>query len=362
MNKQEPKSRVRASDAKPDSAANTPAASDKWDPGFSFPKFLTVSPSPHIKNPEKTSTIMLDVLIALIPAFAWGVYVFGFRALLIGVLSVGCCVGFEAACQFILRRPVTVSDLSACVTGLLLAMNLPVGVPLFIPVVGSFFAIVIVKQLFGGIGKNFVNPALAARVFLFSWAGELSTFTTPGSVVNSLLPTLDPADLVVGATPLASLKEELAPGASVMDMFLGNVGGCIGEVSALLLLAGGIWLLFRRIITWHTPVAFIGTVAILSLLFPRLSGQPLESMLYEVFSGGLFLAAIFMATDYATTPVTPRGRIIFGVGCGALTYLIRRFGSYAEGVSFSILIMNLLVWYIDKITMPRRFGGGKHGN
>ena len=322
------------------------------------PVFLTVSPSPHIRNPENISSIMLDVLIALMPAFLWGVYVFGWRALMIGVLSVASCVGFEALTEKILKCPITVSDLSAAVTGLLLAMNLPVSVPLWMPVVGGFFAIVVVKQIFGGIGKNFVNPALAARVFLFTaWAGFMSRFPAAGAKINSLAIELHDSDIIAGATPLASLKEGVLPEVHLLDSIIGNVGGCIGEVSAFMLAAGGIYMLVRRVITWHIPVAYIGTVALLTYIFPQHGGVAAEFMLAEIFSGGLFIGAIFMATDYTTSPVTAKGRLIFGVGCGCLTVLIRYFGTYPEGVSFAILIMNVLVGYIDKLTIPRRFGG-----
>ena len=322
---------------------------------YSLPEFLTVSPSPHIKSADTTATVMLDVLIALAPAFIWGVFQFGVRALAIAAVSIGFCILWEALTEYLLKRPITVSDLSAAVTGLLLAMNLPVTVPLWMPVVGSFFAIVIVKQLFGGIGKNFVNPALAARVFLFSWASEMSAFPAVGEKISSFAITVP--DAVTSATPLATLKTGALPDTNLFAMIVGNMSGTIGEVSSLLLIAGGIYLLVRRVITWHIPVAYIGTVAALTFLFPRTTGVSVDFMLYEIFAGGLMLGAIFMATDYSTSPVTPVGRIVYGVGCGALTVLIRYFGSYPEGVSFSILIMNMLVWYIDKLTMPRRFGG-----
>ena len=329
---------------------------------ISMPEFLTVSPSPHLRNPENISSIMLDVIIALIPAMFWGVYVFGWRALLLCVLSVGCSVGFEAATEMLLHRNVTIGDLSAVVTGLLLCMNLPVSVPLWMPVVGAFFAIVVVKQLFGGIGKNFMNPALAARVFLFSsWAGYMSRFPQAGQKVNDLAVVLGEADIVAGATPLASLKNGSLPDTNLFDSIIGNTGGCIGEVSSLLLIAGGVYLLIRRVITWHTPVAYIGTVALLTYLFPRAGGVAVDFMLAEIFAGGLMLGAIFMATDYATSPVTKNGRLLYGVGCGLITVLIRYFGSYPEGVSFAILVMNLLVFYIDKLTVPRRFGGKPDG-
>lgn len=326
-----------------------------------MPEMLTVSPSPHITSPDTTATVMFDVILALLPAFLWGVYVFGIRALAVMAVSVIACVGFEAAAQVLLHRPVTIRDMSAAVTGLLLAMNLPVSVPLWMPVVGGFFAIVVVKQLFGGIGCNFVNPALAARVFLFSWASEMTAFSADGEKVTSLAPVLAEGDIVASATPLASLKTGQIPPETIIDMFLGQHAGCIGEVSALLLLAGGIFLLYQRVITWHIPVAYIGTVALMTFIFPQNAGMPVEFMLYELLAGGLMLGAFFMATDYATSPVTPAGRLIFGAGCGLLTVLIRYFGAYPEGVSFSILVMNLLVWYIDKATMPRRFGGKSDG-
>ncbi len=326
---------------------------------FSMPSLLTVQSSPHIRSHEKTSTIMLDVLIALLPAFIWGVYVFGTRAIAIGALSVGSAIAFEAITQFVLHRPVTINDLSAAVTGLLLAMNLPVTVPLWMPVIGTFFAIVVVKQLFGGIGKNFVNPALAARVFLFSWAGEMSTFQKFGEKINSVANTLSDSDIIAGATPLATLKQGNMPSENIFDMMTGNISGCIGEVSSILLIAGGVYLLVRRVITWQIPVAYIGTVALLTFIFPKAVGVAGNFMLYELFAGGLMLGAFFMATDYSTSPVTPNGRLLYGCGCGLITVLIRYFGSYPEGVSFAILIMNLFVWYIDKLTMPRRFGGKK---
>ncbi|MBR5252584.1 MAG: RnfABCDGE type electron transport complex subunit D [Clostridia bacterium] len=327
-----------------------------------MPKFLTVSPSPHIKSPETTTTVMLEVIIALLPAFIWGVYIFGWRALVLGVLSIGSCVAFEALTQKMLHRPITVKDLSAAVTGLLLVMNLPVSVPLWMPIIGAFIAIVVVKQLFGGIGKNFLNPALAARVFLFSaWASNMSatSYTAPGNRINSL--AWEMSDVVSSATPLAALKGGELPKIGLTDMVIGNIGGCIGEVSAVLLALGGLYLIIRHIITWHIPVAYIGTVALLTLVFARGDVSALSFMLYEVFAGGLMIGAFFMATDYATSPVTPRGRLLFGFGCGVITVMIRYFGSYPEGVSFAILIMNMLVWYIDKVTMPRRFGGNANG-
>ena len=320
-----------------------------------MPELLRVSPSPHIRNPENTRSLMIDVIIALLPAFIWGVFVFGTRALLIAAVTIASCIIFEAAVQKILHRQVTVGDCSAALTGLLISMNMPVSAPLWMGVVGAFFAIVVVKQLFGGIGKNIVNPALAARVFLLSWASEMTTFTSAGSTVASLSVKVNAADIVATATPLASLKNGVLPSNSLIDMFFGNIGGCIGEVSSVLLIIGGVYLLVRKVITWHIPVSFIATVAALTYLFPR-SGDSATFMIYEVLSGGLLLGAFFMATDYTTSPVAPAGRIVYGIGCGAITVLIRYFGGYPEGVSFAILIMNLLVWYLDRAFMPKRFG------
>ena len=323
-----------------------------------MPEMLTVMPSPHIRASENTAKIMLKVIIALLPAYAWGVYVYGLRALLIGVIAIASAVGFEALTQYILHRKITVSDLSAVVTGLLLAMNLPASVPLWMPVAGSAVAIVLVKQLFGGIGKNFMNPALLARVFLMlAWTSEFRyTAAYDRLPVGKIM--FGEGDIVASATPLASLKTGALPTASLKDMLFGNIGGCIGEVSALLLIVGGIFLLCTKVITWHIPAAYIGTVALVTFIFPK-TGNNLESMLFELLAGGLLLGAFFMATDYSTSPTTPVGRIVFGVGCGLITVLIRYFGSYPEGVSFSILIMNMLVWYIDKAFMPRKFGGKK---
>lgn len=317
---------------------------------------LTISPSPHMKHPDTVTSVMGDVIIALLPALAWGVYIFGSRALVITLISVLSCVLFEAATQRILKRPVTVLDLSAAVTGLLIGMNLSPAVPLWLPVAGSFFAIVVVKQVFGGIGKNIVNPALAARVFMFAWPTEMGIFPEPKSALSATKINLDSADIVASATPLSYLKQGELPDVTIFDMIIGNIGGTIGEISAFLLVAGGIYLLVRKVITWHIPVAYIATVAILTYFFPQ-NDQALNFMLSELLAGGLILSAFFMATDYVTSPVTPNGRLIYGVGCGLITVFIRYFGGYAEGASFSILIMNLLVWYIDKLTKPVKFGG-----
>ena len=316
-----------------------------------LPELLTVSPSPHARRNITTSMVMRDVLIALIPATVWGIYVFGLRAALIVLTCVASCVLFEALTQLALHRPVTVADCSAAVTGLLLGLNLSPAVPFYVPIVGSAFAIIVVKQLFGGLGKNIMNPALAARVFLMmAWAGQMSVYPAAYDRVGFGV------DAVASATPLISLKAGLLPTESLFDLFLGRTGGCIGEISVLMLLIGGAYLLIRRVIAWQIPVSFLGTVAILTLLFPQGEIGGVEFMLTSLCSGGLMLGAFFMATDYVTSPVTSVGRLIYGAGCGALVVFLRYFSGYNEGVSFAILIMNALVWYLDMFTRPRVFG------
>lgn len=311
---------------------------------------LTVTESPHMKKREKVSDIMYHVFIALCPAAAAGVYFFGPRALIMMVLSVLSCMGFEALWQKLTHRRITVSDGSAAVTGLLLAFNVPVTLPYPMVIIGALFAIIIVKQLFGGLGQNFVNPALAARAFLLaSWPVQMTTWAAPLHQIA----LFHPVDAVTCATPLAILKGTASSGTlpSVLDMFIGNTGGCIGETSALLLLVGAAYLMIKKIIKPHMPLAFIGTVAVLTFLF----GQP-GTVLASLLSGGLMLGAFFMATDYTTSPITGRGQMIGGMICGALTVLIRIKGGYPEGVSYSILLMNVLTPLIDKWVRPRRFG------
>ena len=347
---------------KPDKTKSTDksdARADDADWRRHLPPLLTVSPSPHIRTEDTTRSIMIDVCIALMPALIWAIFVFGFRALTLTLISVVFAVLSEFAYQKLTRRQVTISDFSAVVTGILLAFNLPVALPLWMPAIGAIFAIIVVKQLFGGIGKNFVNPALAARVFLLAWPAHMSAFTSPGEKLSPIAISVS-YDAVASATPLASLKNGTIPKTSLFDMIIGYEGGCIGEVSALLLTAGFIYLLYRRIVTWHIPVAYIGTVLALTILFSK-NSLTYDFALGEIFSGGLFLGAIFMATDYTTSPVTVTGRLIYGVGCGLLTVFIRYFGGYPEGVSFSILIMNLLVWYLDRYTKPLKFGGAANG-
>ncbi len=330
---------------------------------MSIEKRLTVSSSPHIKIEDDTRSIMLDVLIALFFPLVLAVYFFSWRALILTVVSVVCCIGFEILYQKLMKKPVTASDLSAAVTGVLLAFNLPVTAPYWLPVIGSFFAIVIVKQLYGGIGKNFMNPALAARAFLFSWPVIMTTWVKP--LASAAAPLFgSTADVATGATPLSFLKF-LKPGplpdASLFDAFLGKVGGCLGETSALMLLLGGIYLVVRKVITPRIPLCYLGTVALLTFIFPRGDAARLDWMLYQLLSGGLMLGAIFMATDYSTSPVTKRGQVIFGIGCGVLTVFMRYFGSLPEGVSYAILIMNVCTWMIDKNSRPSRFGVRRFG-
>ena len=297
--------------------------------------------SPHIHCGHSTAGIMLDVLIALLPATVAGAYIFGWRALLVVAVCLASCVGFEALFNWLSKKEQTVVDLSAAVTGLLLALNLPVNIPLWQCVVGSLFAIVIVKCIFGGIGCNLVNPAIAARVFMLVSFAE---------VAYAAMPRWTP-DTVAGATPLD--KNTVIPG--LLDLFLGNHGGAIGETCAAALLLGGIYLLARRVITWHTPVAFIATVFACSFFT---EGMDPVMALSKVLCGGVMIGAIYMATDYTTTPSTPWGRILFGIGCGLMTCLIRSVA--VEGVSYAILFMNVVNPYIKMGTKFKVFGvGGK---
>lgn len=314
---------------------------------------LTVSSSPHVHGPNRTGRLMLDVILALLPALVGAVVSFGPRVLLLVCgLSVAACVFFEWGYRKVMKLDNTVRDLSAVVTGLLLAFVCPVTIPYWTILVGDFFAIIIVKQLFGGIGKNFMNPALAARAFLFSWPVIMTTWVQPGDWAPLFGSS---ADAVTSATPLASLHQSALPAESLMSLFLGKTGGCLGETSALLLLLGGLYLVLRRVIRLRIPLTYLGTVALLTLLFPR-GNDPLLWMGSHLLSGGLMLGAWFMATDYVTSPVTGWGQILYGVGCGCITVLIRYFGSYPEGVSYAILMMNACVVLLDKVGRPRRFG------
>ncbi len=309
---------------------------------------LTVASSPHIRGNFRTNRIMLDVVIALLPALVAGAVVLGLRALLVTAVSVVCAVGFEYLWCLCLKKRNTVVDGSALVTGLLLAMTLPVSVPLWQVVVGNFFAIIVMKAVFGGLGQNIFNPALAGRAFLMLIA-PMGMTRYPG------------LDGVTAATPLHHMVMPALPEESLLDMFLGNCPGSIGEISALALLLGGIYLVIRKVISPRIPLAYVGTVAVLALIFHKTDNALLWSG-YSVLSGGLLLGAIFMATDYVTSPVTARGQIIYGVACGALTLVFRYFGLFPEGVTYAILLMNACVWAIDRITPPARFGVKKEGH
>ena len=305
---------------------------------------MIVSVNPHIYAKDTTQTIMRDVLIALLPAVIASIVFFGVKALLVEVVCVAVAMGCEWAFEKITRKPITIMDLSAAVTGLILALNLPVDIPIWQAMFGSFVAIIVVKQFFGGIGQNFANPAITARVImLVAFSGAMTTWHNPAFAGFA-------ADAATAATPLAVLSGGSGQLPTLLQMFLGARGGSMGETSCLALLLGGAYLIYRRVISWHTPVAFIGTVLVLTALLGK-------DPLYQVMAGGLFLGAIFMATDYTTSPPTPAGKLIFGVGCGLITVLIRVWGNYPEGVSFSILLMNILNPYICDWTKTKPFGG-----
>ncbi len=300
-------------------------------------KLLNVSASPHVRSKETTQSIMADVCIAMLPAAAFGVFQFGFHALLVLIVTVAACVLSEYVFQKLLKLPLTVSDLSAAVTGMILALNMPANIPLWIPALGGIFAIIVVKQLYGGIGQNFMNPALAGRCFLLiSFAGKMSDFTMDGWS---------------GATPLAQLKAGEA--VDVAAMFIGKIPGTIGEVSVIALLVGGIYLAVKKVISLRIPVTYILTVAVFAFIFGK---QDMNYVMAHICGGGLVFGAFFMATDYVTSPITPKGQIVFGVLMGILTGLFRIFGGSAEGVSYAIIICNLLVPLIERFTLPTAFG------
>lgn len=310
---------------------------------------LIVSVSPHVHGKRTTYNVMLDVCIALMPAALAGTVLFGMKAAILCIVCVASCMLFEFLFTKLCHRPTTVGDFSAVVTGLLLAMNVPATLPIWQAVVGCFIAIVIVKCLFGGIGCNFANPAITARVvMLVAFTGTMAAAVAPNVIADSV-------DVATYATPLSVLPGGNLPEASIMDMILGIRGGALGETSALALTIGGVYLVARKVITWHTPVVFIGTVFVLAF---AITGDA-TTALYYTLSGGTFIGAIFMATDYVTSPSTAKGKVIFALGCAVITTLIRFYGSYPEGVSFSILFMNILNPYIDKWTMKKPFGGVK---
>ena len=308
---------------------------------------LTVASSPHIRGDFRTSRLMLDVVLALLPSLAVGIFVLGIRSAVVALVSVAAAVASEWFYARLTKSRNTVIDGSAMVTGLLLAMTLPHTVPYWQAALGSVFAIVVAKLLCGGLGQNVFNPALAGRAFLM--------LISPVGLTR-----YEGLDGVTAATPLHHMVMPALPEESVLDMFLGNCPGSIGELSALALIAGGIYLVARKVISPRIPLAYLGAVAVLTLVFHK-TDSAAAWMLYSLFGGGVMLGAIFMATDYATSPVTALGQIIFGIGCGVLTVIFRYYGLYPEGVTYAILIMNALVWTIDRYTAPRRFGTGKEG-
>lgn len=322
-------------------------------------KFL-VTEAPHVRARDGVRDIMLDVIIALMPALIAGTVVFGYRVAAVAAVCVASCVFFEWLWCRLVKKPSSISDLSAAVTGLLLALNMPVTIPLWMPIIGSLFAIVIVKQFFGGIGHNFMNPALAARAFMLtSWAQAMTNWTVPFAKLS--IGGKAAADAVSSATPLALLKSGSYEGMpTYLNLFLGNAAGCIGEVSALAILIGAAYLLYRCVIKLRVPLCFILTVFVITWIFGK-NGWFTGDALRHILSGGVLLGAFFMATDYTTTPYTPKGQIIFGIGCGIITAVIRLWGAYPEGVSYSILLMNAATPLIDRYTAPKRFGteGGK---
>ncbi len=303
---------------------------------------LTISPSPHITSKSSTTKTMLYVIIALVPAIVMATIVFGVRALMLVIISALTCVALEYFSRLVMKRNNTISDLSAVVTGVILALNVPSTLPFWMMIVGDIFAIIIAKQLFGGLGQNFANPAIVARIALIlSFGSQMTHWITPFDYVGGV-------DAVTMATPLADLSGTDIT-YSYLDLFLGTVPGSLGETSAMALLIGGIFLIATRIISPVLPVSFIGTVALMSYLVG-------EDPLYQILSGGLMLGALFMATDYVTSPITARGKIIFGIGCGIITCVIRFYASLPEGVSYAILLMNILTPYIDMATKRKRFG------
>ncbi len=309
---------------------------------------IIVSGTPHVRSKESIQSIMRDVVIALIPASVMGIYYFGIKALMLIAISIVSSVVFEWGYEKILKKPITVTDFSAVLTGLLLALNLPATASWWVPIVGSFVAIVLGKQFYGGLGQNFINPALIGRAFLVA---AYPTQTTGAAFATGRMVV----DASTYATPLAELKAGTAVinGEAIKNALIGNVGGCIGETCAIALIIGGVYLIAKHIISWRIPVVYIVVVFILTTL---MRGYGVMGGVYEIFLGGLMLGAFFMATDYVTSPISAKGQIIFAVGCGLLTSFIRVYGGYPEGVSYSILIMNLAVPLIDRYTRPRIFG------
>ena len=313
---------------------------------------LLVTAAPHLVSPLDTQKVMANVLVAMAPAFAVGVYVFGLRVITLTLICVIASVGFEWLYNKMLKKQQTAGDLSAAVTGVLIAFNVPSSLPYWIAIIGCFIAIIIIKQLFGGLGRNFVNPAITARIVLFvSFATQMTTWPLPSMSTVT--------DATTGATPLGlwavDKSVDVMSQVTNTEMFLGFIGGCVGEVSAFALLIGGIYLIWKKIISPIIPVAFIGTVFVIALI----TSGSFSMAIFHVFAGGVMLGAFFMATDYVTSPTLPMGKIIFGVGCGLLTMVIRIWGAYPEGVSFSILLMNVATPLIEKYTIEKSYGGAK---
>jgi len=312
-------------------------------------KMLNVSISPHLRTTVTTRRIMLDVIIALCPALIASTVIFGLRALLVTLVSVAACVLFEYIMRKILKKENTIGDLSAVVTGMLLAFNCPSGIPFWMIIVGDAFAIIIVKQCFGGIGQNFVNPAIAGRIFMLLSFGQMSKWTQPGAGFMNL----GGVEALTGATPLAASAEELP---SLTDMLIGMRGGCLGETCILALLAGGLYLVIRKVISPLIPCVYIGSVAAVMLIAGK---GDFTYTAYQLLSGGLVLGAVFMATDYTTSPISKKGKVFFAIGCGLITCLIRLAGSLPEGVSYSIILMNIFTPLIERLTTPKPFGTPK---
>ena len=316
-------------------------------------KIYKVTSNPIVRTPRDTSKIMLDVIIALVPTLGVGAYMFGMNVAVLLVVNVAACVFFEWIYRRLLRKNTSVGDLSAVVTGVLLTCVMPSNAPWWVGLIGSFFAIVVVKQLYGGIGKNFLNPALAARAFLAAaYAVYMTSWAVPSSMRGAMV------DVVTMATPLSYMRngEMLPEHFNFLNMFLGGMPGCIGEVSTLAILVGAAYLLIRKVITWRIPVSFLGTVAVLTFVFGCEGYNRFDWMLYNLLSGGLVLGAFFMATDYTTSPVNLKAQLLYGFGCGVITVLIRYFGSYPEGTTYAVLIMNCCAWAIDRAMRPRQFG------
>ena len=318
---------------------------------------LTVTSAPHIRSGDTTRRTMLDVLIALIPALIAAVILFGLRALVLTVISAAVCVVVELLYCLVTRRKSTVGDLSAVVTGVLLAFSLPASCPYWVVAVGDAFAIIVVKGFIGGLGQNVFNPALGGRaLIMLFWPATITRYGT--EAVDAF--NFGAVDIVSSSTPLQTMARPALPEASLLDMFLGKIGGCIGEVCTLALLIGLVYLLVRRVISWRIPVAYIGTMAVLTLVFYK-TDSALTWMLYSIMGGGAMLGAIFMATDYVTSPTLPSAQLVYGIGCGALTVLFRYFGLFPEGVTYAILIMNACAWALDRAVPVKRFGVGKGG-